>query len=97
MGRDIRITIVLVLGCAVAGSIIGSVLGVLWGQLFREIFSTVLTDSPTTDAGSIDRAITAAGNWSVALYALVYPGLGWLGGLVVGGVTGAVLSMQLRR
>ena len=74
------------------GCIVGSVVGIAYGWLFSELFKALLQSSPPASYGYIDSILASATtnveNWAIAIYSLVFIGLGWTAGFIVGGVAG---------
>ena len=79
------------LGWVLLGGLVGSTVGILFGWMFAGIFRDLLIESaPLRD---IEQHIE---NAAVALYSHVFIGLGWVGGMVVGGLTGLYFAQTWR-
>ena len=76
---------------AVLGCIIGSGLGILFGALFAELFREILSEN--NPGWNLSAQVE---NLGVELYSYLFVGLGWVGGFIVGGVTGLFVRSLVR-
>ena len=75
-----------IIGFILLGCLVGGILGFFLGALASEVFRAFLVDT------SPDSLSDRLENYGVEVYSLVFYALGWVGGLVVGGVSGLALS-----
>ena len=96
LAKETAIDQTLALAFALLGAIVGSLIGIIYGYAFSELFKALLQSGPAPSYGYLDSLLASATtnveNWGIAIYSLVFIGLGWLGGL-----SGLVLTLRVRR